>query len=165
MLLLLKMPKAGESLGPQVFVASARARKKPRSARAQFYSALMRTLGGQTGDDLGAAFTSGDMEKFHSLMAKLSSAMSVVDGRNSVEARTQVRTFEIVVRATETGKSVIHKPCLLDEAVSKMRVLENRGLHPLAREYVDRGAEKFFTFDEILSLARPTTPASSEEGA
>lgn len=53
--------------------------KKARSPRSQFYSALMTNLGGQVGDDLGAAFTSNDHEKFRSMMQDLADKMAKIE--------------------------------------------------------------------------------------
>ena len=55
--------------------------KKPKSNRAKFYSQLMKNLGGETGDDLGNAFSNGESEKFRDLMSKLCDKMEEAEER------------------------------------------------------------------------------------
>jgi len=155
MLLLLKIHN-----GRPTALAKSRAKKKPRSARAEFYSALMRALTGKTGDDLGAAFTAVDKEKFISLMDTLSTRMAGSVGQASESGDS--RTFEVIVRATAASKSVIHQPVLLDEALRSMRLLNSLGLMPTARTYM-AGEEKILSFDAVVALHGAENP--EQEGA
>lgn len=149
MLLLLKIPS---TIKRQTALARASA-KKPRSSRAQFYSALMRALGGKTGDELGTAFTSGDKEKFLNLMGKLSGAMADVEKQVSKSSEAPA-TFEVIVRAVKDAKSVVHQPVLLAEAVRSMRLLNSLGLSPTARTYIG-GEEKILSFDDVAAMSDP----------
>lgn len=48
----------------------------PRSARSKFYSALMTSLGGDTGNAISEAFVGGDKVKFEKLMAGLTASLA-----------------------------------------------------------------------------------------
>jgi hypothetical protein len=62
--------------------------KKERSPRAIFYSQLMKNLGGETGDNLGEAFTKGETEKFRTLMTKLCDKMEEAEhGKKLAESK------------------------------------------------------------------------------
>lgn len=155
MLLLLKIPNVRPTA-----LAKSRAKKKPRTARAQFYSALMRAMAGKTGDDLGAAFTAEDKEKFINLMDTLSTRLAGVKRQTSESGDS--RTFEVIVRASKDAKSVVHQPVVLDEALRSMRLLNSLGLMPTARTYTS-GEEKILSFDAVVALHGAENPEQKEE--